>query len=181
MARTIALFGGSFDPPHLGHVLCATWAQAVSGADEVWVLPVARHRYDHKRALLPWEARWALCQAAFGDLGFCRLRDDELGNPSGSTFDLLSRLRPAHPDVRWLLVGGTDTQRDLPNWHRGDELLRLVEVVAVPRRGFDAGDHALPCISSTEVRRRLAAGEPVDGLLPRRVADLIHQQGWYAG
>jgi nicotinate-nucleotide adenylyltransferase len=174
----VALFGGSFDPPHLGHVLAATWARLVGGVDEVWILPVARHAYG--KPVSPWDRRWALCSAAFGPLGFARLRDDELRNPDGYTITLLERLRVDHPDTAFSLVGGTDTSRDMVNWHRGAELARLVDVIAVPRRGFDESHPAaLPAISSTLVRERLARGDEARDLLPAAVADLISRGGWY--
>lgn len=173
----IALFGGSFDPPHLGHVLAATWAFSAGGADEVWVLPVAEHAY--RKALAPWAQRWALCQAAFNGLGFVRLRDDELRNPGGYTFNLLAALRRDHPGHRWSLVGGTDTAQDLRNWHRGDELATQIAVIAVPRRGFVDQEQALPAISSSAVRARLAQGQDVTGRVPAAVARLVADQGWY--
>lgn len=175
--QRIALFGGSFDPPHLGHVLCATWAYAASGVDRVWVLPSARHPYA--KALSPWDQRWRMCQAAFGGLGFVELRDDELRNPSGYTIDLVEALAVRHPGTRWSLIGGTDTARDLPNWHRGTELAKLVEVIAVPRRGFDQATAALPDISSREIRRRRQAGQPIDELVPVLVNELIQSGHWY--
>lgn len=175
---TIALFGGSFDPPHLGHVLAAAWARLCGGADRVWVLPAANHPYA--KALSPWTQRWELCRLAFADLPFAEVRDDELRS-SGYTIDLVEQLTRAHPGHRWLLVGGTDTARDLPNWKRGAELARLVEVLRVPRGGLDDHPGALPAISSTLVRERLRAGGDVAGLLPRAVADEIARQGWYTG
>jgi nicotinate-nucleotide adenylyltransferase len=173
---TIALFGGSFDPPHLGHVYAALYARAVGGADEVWVLPAANHPYA--KALTPWEQRWRLCRLAFADLPFARLRDDELRS-SGYTVDLVERLAREHPGHRWLLVGGTDTARDLPNWRRGTELARMIAVLAVPRGGLDAHPGALPAISSTEVRTRIGSGQSLDGLVPTAVAQLISDEGWY--
>ncbi len=174
----IALFGGAFDPPHLGHVLAATWAMSCAEVDEVWILPVAKHAYG--KPMLPWPQRWELCRAAFSGLGFARLRDDELRNPEGYTFTLVERLRAAHPGHRWLLVGGTDTHRDLANWYRGADLARLVEVIAVPRRGYDdAHPAALPAISSTQVRERLRVGRPADDLLPAPVARILAINDWY--
>ena len=174
----IALFGGSFDPPHLGHVLAATWARQVGGVDEVWVLPVARHAYG--KILAPWAQRWKLCQAAFAPLEFARLRDDELHNPEGYTITLIERLRQAHPQAKFSLVGGTDTSRDLVHWHRGAELATLIDVIAVPRRGFDdSHPDALPAISSTLVRERLKRGEAVNDVVPAAVATLIAANGWY--
>jgi nicotinate-nucleotide adenylyltransferase len=171
-----ALFGGSFDPPHLGHLLCAVWAQAVSACDAVWILPAARHPYA--KPLTPLHQRLALCRAAFAGLAWAEVRDDEARNPSGYTVDLVESLRAAHPQRQWLLVGGTDTAADLPNWHRGAELARLVEVIPVPRGGYRDGI-ALPTISSSAVRARLADGAGVEHLLPAAVAALIAREGWY--
>jgi len=159
-------------------VLAATFAHAVGRLDEVWILPVARHAYG--KPISAWERRWALCQAAFAGLGFARLRDDELRNPEGYTWTLIQRLRVEHPTVRWALVGGTDTSRDVLNWHRGAELTAQVDIIAVPRRGFDEADPAaLPAISSSLVRGILARGEDARGLLPAGVADRIAAEAWY--
>lgn len=176
----IALFGGSFDPPHLGHVLAAVTARSRAGVDAVWVLPVARHPYG--KQLAPWAQRWALCQAAFAPLGsWISVRDDELANSSGFTFDLVTSLAAANPGHHWCLIGGSDTATDLPNWHRGKELAQLIEVIAVPRRG-QGGDHddaAIPAISSSRIRHDLAAGTSVERLVPAAVATLIGQNHWY--
>ncbi len=177
-AQRIALFGGSFDPPHLGHVLAASYAIAVANVDEVWILPVAKHPYGKPSS--PWAQRWELCQAAFGKLGFARLRDDELRNPDGYTFTLLESLEKLHPGTAWFLIGGTDTSADMINWYRGRELLELVEVIAVPRRGFDdAKISALPGISSSLVRERLQRDQSVDDLVPDAVRQMIEKRGWY--
>jgi nicotinate-nucleotide adenylyltransferase len=108
------------------------------------------------------------------------VRDDELRNISGFTIDLIEGLARAHTGHRWLLVGGTDTAADMPKWKRGAELMNLVEVIAVPRRGYDdANPAALPAISSTLVRTRLAAGDPCRDLLPAAVAAAVAAGGWY--
>lgn len=173
----IALFGGSFDPPHLGHVLAACFARVVAQVDEVWVLPVAKHAYG--KAISPWEQRWRLCEAAFAQLPFVRLCADERDNASGYTLDLIEQLRTKHPLNRWLLVGGTDTARDLLNWHRGPELITMIEVIPVPRRGYDDHPAALPQISSSLIRERLARKDDIRPLVPPRVAELIAEKKWY--
>ena len=172
----IALFGGSFDPPHLGHVYAAVHAHLVGEAAEAWVLPSAKPPYP--KALQPWAQRWALCRLAFADLPFVHLRDDELRS-TGFTIDLLGLLAASNPGVDWLLVGGTDTARDLPNWKQGDELARRLRVHAVPRGGLDQHPGALPAISSSLIRERLAAGGSTEGLLPAAVARMIRDKGWY--
>jgi len=173
---TIALFGGSFDPPHLGHVYAALHARLVGGADRVWALPSMKHPYA--KELRPWEQRWELCRLAFADLPFVELRDDELRS-TGFTVDLVEALVRDHPGNTWLLVGGTDTATDMPSWRRGADLARLVRVHAVPRGGLDSHPGALPAISSSLVRRLLASGGEVAGLVPARVAQRIAAGGWY--
>ncbi len=177
MAR-IALFGGSFNPPHFGHVLAACMARC-HGADQVWVLPAARHPYS--KNLAPWDQRWALCRAAFEPLGpWCVVRPDELDNPNGYTVDLVEALARQHPEHQWQLVGGTDTARDLHRWHRGADLAALVSVIAIPRRGWDdTHPAALPAISSSDVRTAIAQGEAWENRVPPAVADLIHRHHWY--
>lgn len=177
-AQRIALFGGSFDPPHLGHVLAAAYAFSVGDVDEVWVMPVAKHAYG--KPLSPWKQRWELCQAAFGKLGFVKLHDDELKNPDGYTHTLIESLHDQHPNAAWFLIGGTDTSADMVNWYRGRELLDLVEIIAVPRRGFDKTHaSAIPDISSSAIRDRLQRDQPVDDLLPAAVLQLIQKNNWY--
>ncbi len=175
----IALFGGSFDPPHLGHVLAAVHARSVGGCAEVWVLPSAVHPWA--KALSPWDRRWILCQEAFAPLGpWCRVRDDERGNPSGFTYDLVVKLRAENPEADFLLMGGSDTKQQLPAWYRGEELARIIGIHVVPRGGHDAGISALPPVSSTLVRKLLAARDPaVAELLPRAVHERVIDQGWY--
>ena len=169
----IALFGGAFDPPHLGHVLAATYARVRHGVEAVWVLPTCRHPWG--KATTPFAQRLAWCRAAFADLPFVAVRDDEQDNASGTTWDLLDRLEAAHPRARFALLGGSDTGRDMASWHRGGELSRRLPVLVVPRRGQggDADPAALPAISSSLVRQRLAEGKPIDDLLPAAVARLI--------
>ncbi|MBA3708919.1 MAG: nicotinate-nicotinamide nucleotide adenylyltransferase [Planctomycetes bacterium] len=173
----IALFGGSFDPPHWGHVLAATYAYVSGRVDAVWVMPVDRHAYD--KPLAPWDQRWDLCLQAFAGLGFVSIRDDERRNEGGFTYNLVVRLRQENPDVSWCLVGGSDTTQDMQRWHRGAELARMVEVIAVPRRGWDDHPAALPEISSSAIRQLLAQGEPIARLVPPRVAERIATMRWY--
>jgi nicotinate-nucleotide adenylyltransferase len=173
----IALFGGSFNPPHLGHVLASCYARVVAQVDEVWVLPVAQHAYD--KPMAPWSQRWQLCAAAFAQLPFVTMHDDELLNAAGYTFDLVQLLKARYPGHHWLLVGGSDTMSDMANWHRGAELAQQIGVIAVPRRGYDEHPAALPAISSSLVRDRCAAGMDIMDLVPPGVAHLINQHQWY--
>jgi len=176
--KRVALFGGAFDPPHLGHVLAAVWARSIAGVDAVWVLPVAEHPYG--KPVTPFAQRLRLCELAFADLPFVSVRSDERDNPGGRTFTLLEHLQATYSDTRFALVGGTDTERDLPNWYRGQDLLAAVDIIAIPRRGYDdVHPGALPAISSSLVREALRTGASTEGLLPTSVAEAITTLGWY--
>ncbi|TVR17739.1 MAG: nicotinate-nicotinamide nucleotide adenylyltransferase [Planctomycetota bacterium] len=174
----IAIFGGSFDPPHMGHVYAAVHARLHAQVDAVWVFPVAHHPYG--KVLSPFSQRLRLAQAAFADFPFVSVREDESDNPQGHTITLIELLQQRHPQHQWLLIGGSDTAADLDNWHRGNELRSIVEVHPIPRRGWDEHDPAaLPAISSTMVRERLAMGTSVAHLIPQEVTRLIDQHRWY--
>lgn len=175
----IALFGGSFNPPHLGHLLCVAYAYAIAEIDQVWIMPAANHPYG--KELLAWEHRWQLCQAAFAGLEYVHIRDDELRNDRGRTIDLLQQLQTQHPNNEWCFIGGTDTKADMPNWYCGQELLQQLHVIEIPRQGYDhESAAALPAISSSTVRERIAKGENIHDIVPAAVATLIEQHQWYA-
>lgn len=175
----IALFGGAFDPPHIGHVLCAAYALQAAAIDNVWVLPSFEHPYG--KQMQPFAQRLAWCRLAFADVRRCEVHDDEASNAGGRTITLLAGLTQRHPEHAFWLIGGTDTEHDLPNWYRGAELASMLAgVVAVPRRGYDdAHPGALPAISSTMIRERIATGETLDGLVPAAVTAAINSSGAY--
>jgi nicotinate-nucleotide adenylyltransferase len=147
--RNIALFGGSFHPPHLGHVLCATYARVMRHVEEVWVLPAVKHPYA--KTLPKYALRRLWCEAAFADLPFVTIRDDEQENPTGRTWDLIDILEVKHPELRFALIGGSDIAADIRNWYRGNELCERIDLIPVPRGGFTQ-DISLPEISSSAIR-----------------------------
>src|SRR5438445_11763492 len=105
----IALFGGSFDPPHVGHLLAAAYVLATEPVDELWFVPVAGHPLG-KPLHAPFEHRAELCELAIADLGLRRARasrvEAELGG-EGRTVDLLEHLHRAPPAHRWAPVLGS--------------------------------------------------------------------------
>jgi len=105
------------------------------------------------------------------------LRDDPL---CGRTARTLEHLVERHPGRRFALLVGADILPETPRWYRWDRVKELARVVVVGRQGYPGGvSPALPAISSTEIRDRLARGEPVDGLLPSRVLEYLRSHGLY--
>jgi nicotinate-nucleotide adenylyltransferase len=198
----VGLLGGSFNPPHAGHLEVARAVRAALGLDEVWLVPAARppHKPDHPE-MAPAEDRLAMSRlAAEGDgLGVC---DVELARSGPSyTIDTVRELKAAHPGTRFAWLIGADSVDELPTWRRAGELLREVDVVVVTRPGHDLeqnlavvaralGPEAAAALrrfvveveapdSSTEIRRRIRAGEPWEDRVPPRVAEFIRARGLY--
>lgn len=185
--RRVALFGGSFNPPHVGHVMVATWLLSTGKADEVWLVPAGTHAFG--KSLAPFADRVAMARAAVAPLGD-RVRVEEVeGERDGTsyTIDTVEILRARHPDVRFSLVVGTDILVERPKWKEFDRLLTLVDLLIVRRAGVAGSEKddpknpspLFPEVSSTDIRARLAEGKSVEGLVPRAVLDEIGARRLY--
>jgi nicotinate-nucleotide adenylyltransferase len=196
-AVTLGLLGGSFDPIHLGHVAAAEAALRLRGLDRVLIVPAGQA--PHKRpGAAPFEHRLAMARLAAKGRAGLEVLDLE-GRRAGPSYtvDTLQELRRLHPGAALELLVGADMLLDLPGWHRAEEVVRLARVVAFGRPGaasdaarrtfeaaFGKGLHVWLAFepleaSSTEIRRRLRAGEPVTGLLDPAVEGYIRSHGLY--
>ncbi|MBN1334942.1 MAG: nicotinate-nicotinamide nucleotide adenylyltransferase [Deltaproteobacteria bacterium] len=172
----IGVYGGSFDPPHVGHALVAGWLLWTGRVDEVWLVPAFAHAFD--KPLSPFDRRVALCQALAADVDPSRIHVDavEAGLPVPSyTLGTLEILAARRADARLRLVVGADVLDQVDHWHAWDEIRQRFPVIVAGRAGWPPvpGSPTFPDVSSTEIRRRLAAGEPVDGLVTSRVARML--------
>src|SRR3954463_16307662 len=178
----IALFGGSFDPPHVGHLLAATYVLATEPVGELWLVPVNEHPFG-RRLAPPFEHRFELCQAMISDAGLDRARVSRIEAELGGevrTVDLLEHLRRTHPEHSFALVVGSDLAGERSQWKRFDRILELARLIELKRGGFEGGTGAvLPEVSSTEVRALLASGGDASRLVPREVLRLIRAAGTY--
>ena len=180
----IALFGGSFDPPHVGHLLAAAYVLATEPVDELWFVPVAGHPLG-KPLRAPFEHRAELCELAIQELGLSRARvsriEAELGG-EGRTVDLLEHLHRKYPDRQWALVLGSDLATERPQWKRFDRIEQLARIIPLERAGFPVSGGAgalLPQVSSSAVRALLASGGDASHLVPRAVLRAIDAAGTY--
>ncbi len=164
----IAVYGGSFNPPHLGHAMVASWVVWSGRADAVWLMPCASHAFA--KDLADFGARLALCEALADLLGDrVRVCDVERDLPSPNyTWDTLCALRQANPQHDLSLVVGADTLEQVHLWHRWEDLSREFTPIVVGRQGYPAveGAPCFPDISSSEVRELLGTGRAVDHLVP---------------
>jgi nicotinate-nucleotide adenylyltransferase len=175
----VAVYGGSFNPPHLSHQLAIACVLSTARVDEVWVVPTFKHPFD--KLLAPFDDRVRMCERAA--VPFARVRvvriEEELGGES-YTLRTLKVLTERHPEHTFALVIGADLVAERERWHGWSELSKLGRFIVVGRQGAPSpGGVELPAISSTEVRRRLKSGEPVDNLVDARVLDYIAERGLY--
>lgn len=197
----VGILGGTFNPPHLAHLVCAQEAHAQLGLDRVLLMPAGEP--PHKR-VAPGdpspEQRFELCRlAAAGDerLEVSRL---ELERPGRSyTADTLRLLRERRPDDELVFIVGGDMAASFPSWHEPEAVLALATLAVAERRGTvrAAIERALAPlagaervayfdmpridISSSELRARVAQGRPIRYLVPDAVAEAIAAEGLYHG
>jgi len=182
---SIGLYGGAFDPPHVGHVAVVRSAKEELDVDRLVVL--VSERPGHKDVHLPVEARLELVRAAFPD-------DEVRLDPYPRTIDLLRAEDFDDP----LFVVGADQFCDFLSWKEPDAVLELARLAVATRPGFPRERldtvvarlgrpervvfFEIPPIpvASREIRTLAAAGAPLDGLVPDGVAELIRRHGWYA-
>jgi nicotinate-nucleotide adenylyltransferase len=171
---TVAILGGVFDPPHLGHVALAEGARDQLGAHRLLVL--VAERPGHKGVVADPATRLHLAQLALGRFGEVRLDDHPY------TVDLLRDERFDDP----VFVLGADEWSTFASWKEPDEVRKLTRIAVAARPGHPPpqGDVEIlridqHPISSREIRARLAEGRPVDDLVPAEVARAIEQLGVY--
>jgi len=179
------IFGGSFDPIHLGHLLLARTALEELALDRILFVPA--NLSPHKTGTRPATAadRLAMVQCAIdGQAGFA-VNDLELRRPPPSyTVDTLRALHTAHPDDEFTLLIGQDHVATFETWREPDEIRRLARIAVLTRAGT-ALPHGWPVvrrlidISSTDIRTRTAAGRSIRYLTPDAVCDYIHTHRLY--
>jgi len=177
----IAIFGGSFNPPHVAHQLACTYVLATARprVERVWMVPAFKHPFDKR--LAPFEDRVAMCERAarvFGGRVEVSRVEEELGGDS-YTLRTMKALGARHAEHQFALVIGADLVAERERWHGWSELSTLVPFIVVGRSGAGEGDVALPPVSSTDVRARIAAGQPIDALVDAGVAEYIAERGLY--
>src|SRR5205823_4631444 len=117
----IALFGGSFDPPHVGHLLAASYVLATEPIDELWLVPVERHPFA-KPLVGSYDHRVELCERLAAQLPRTHVSRAEEESGQVRTVDLLEWLQRKHPQTRWALVLGTDLDAATPQVKRFDRV-----------------------------------------------------------
>jgi nicotinate-nucleotide adenylyltransferase len=196
----LGILGGTFNPPHLGHLVCAQEAYVQLGLDRVMLIPARVPPHKPVEDEPGPEHRLELCRLAVnGDerLAVSGLEIERAG-PS-YTVDTLKELKSQVPESGLFLIVGGDVAAGMPSWHEPERVLALATVAVAKRRGTSKAsvDAALQAIrggeraqyfqmprigiSSTMVRTRARAGEPIKYIVPDAVAGYIEEHGLYGG
>ncbi|HEX2094460.1 MAG TPA: nicotinate-nucleotide adenylyltransferase [Longimicrobiaceae bacterium] len=186
----IGVFGGTFDPPHHGHLIVAGDVHAALGLTRLLFVPAAVPPHKQRTVRASAGVRLEMVRAAIrGDDRF-EVEDLELRRPGPSyTVDTLRVLRERFPGAEIFFLIGADNVPEIPSWREPEEILRLARLVAVPRGCEEAEVQAsfpvlaVPVtrigISATEIRRRVGAGECIRYLVPDAVREIISREGLY--
>lgn len=202
MSRKLGVFGGTFDPIHLAHLIVAEQARDQLGLDKLILLPAAIPPHKQQREISDGKHRLEMTRLAAADNPAFEVSDLELRRKGLSyTAETLRLLHEEHPDDELFLLLGGDSLADLPNWYRPNEIRRLATLAVAARPGAaiqQPGD--LPIISSdsdgkgvlvvnipqmeissTDIRQRIAVGRSIRYLVPAAVEAYIVAHGLYTG
>ncbi len=191
MLQRIGLFGGTFDPPHIGHLVAAINVRHSLGLDQV-ILMVANDPWQKQgtRAISPASDRIALVRAAVSGVDGLIAGDDEIrrGGPS-FTADTLAQLAAKYPDAELFTILGDDAASGLSTWSRIGEVIAQSQLVVVDRPGAPVTppsefnwlrvESPRLEISSTDLRARFSDGRPLNYLLSKPVLDEIYARRLY--
>lgn len=187
----IGVFGGTFDPVHVGHLVAAQDAWAALGLDRVAFIPAAEPPHKRGRVHSPAELRLAMLRAATADDPRYVVDDVELRRSGPSyTVDTLRELRERDPRGALFLLLGVDQFREFHTWREPETIAELATLVVISRGGVEAAPSPLNVryrrvavtrvdISSTAIRSRVAAGEPIRYLVPDAVEAVIRREALY--
>jgi nicotinate-nucleotide adenylyltransferase len=192
--RRIGVLGGRFDPPHIGHLMIAQEAWWRLGLDELVFVPVGAPA-DRPAPRFPADLRVAMVEGAIDEHPGWRCSRTEVDRPGPSyTAETLAEIAHAHRDAEVWFIMGADRLAGFPQWHDPARILSFARLAVVSRDGVDPSDLAATAaavapgrvdiltapevdVSATMIRERLAAGAPVDYLVPEAVARLLTAEG----
>ncbi len=185
----IALFGGSFDPVHNGHLAVANFIATQTATDEVWFLLSPQNPLKTTQKLTTDEQRLQMLRLAISNNPKFRICDTELSLPKPNyTIDTLTALSQQHPNDEFSLIIGEDNLVIFPQWKAHEKIIENHKIYVYPRSGAHATlthrniEHiAAPMfdVSSSQIRERLQHQQPIDEFVPHSVAEYIVQTNLY--
>jgi nicotinate-nucleotide adenylyltransferase len=186
--KKIGILGGTFDPPHLGHLIIANEVLDQLGLDELKFMPNQEPPHKTRNSKTKPADRLKMLELAIRDHPQFSLETIELERPGRSyTYDTMMELKRKRPGDEYYFIIGADMVEYLPHWHRIDDLIKLVQFVGASRPHFTL-ESAYPIlyvdvpqvdISSTLIRERIKSGKSVKYLLPDKVIHYIEENRLY--
>lgn len=189
--QRIGLFGGSFDPVHLGHLLVAQAAMEELELARLFFVPTAQSPFKPDSKPAPANERLRLLRLALAGKTNCEIDEQEIRRGGVSyTIDTLRDYARRFPQAQLFYLIGADNVTSLPQWREANELARLAEFVAIPRPGEPPANFPPPFrgrtlkgfpfgVSSSQIRARVKAGLPIDALVPPAVAEAVRNNRLY--
>jgi nicotinate-nucleotide adenylyltransferase len=190
------ILGGTFDPPHLGHLVLAAAARRELALERVFFVPAGEPWRKRDSEIAPAEARRAMVAAAIESLAWTELSTIELER-SGPSYSVETAQQLAADGGEWWLILGGDALADLPHWHEPAALMATVRLAVAAREDFDGVPDALLklvpdaaaridrvpmpslAVASTELRARVREGRSTLGLVPEATRAVIDELGLY--
>ena len=189
--KRIGLFGGSFDPVHLGHLLVAQAACEELALERLFFIPAAQSPFKPASEPAPANVRTRMLRLALVGNSNYDMDEQELHRGGVSfTIDTVRDYARRFPQSELFYLIGADHVPTLPKWREAAELARLVTFVVIPRPGEIPAEAPPPFrmkqlggwplkLSSSQIRARVKAGQPIEHLVPFAAAAVIHQKGLY--
>jgi nicotinate-nucleotide adenylyltransferase len=187
----IGIYGGTFDPVHLGHLLVAQAAVEELRLDRLFFVPAAQSPFKAEKKIATAEIRLQLLRLALAGKTDCEIDEQEIRRGGISySIETLRDYAKRFPAAEFFYLIGADNISQLHQWREANELAKLAEFVAIPRPGEIAAEFPKPFrgrilkgfpieISSSQILARVQAGLPVENLVPPFVADAIHAAKLY--
>ena len=192
--QRIGLFGGSFDPVHLGHTMVARAALAEVELDRLFIIPAAQSPFKPEQSPAPAADRLAWLRLAFGDEPRCEIDAQEIERAGVSySIDTVRNYEARFPEAELFYLIGADHVPTLPHWREAAALADAVTFVVVPRPGeLEPGMGEFPlsfrgtvlrgkpaAISASDLRKRLRAGQSIENFVPPAVATALNVKHCY--
>ena len=186
--KKVGIIGGTFDPPHHGHLLMASEVLTALQLEEVWFMPTNIPPHKQSEHITNRTDRVEMLRLAIADNPHFKLQLIELEREGPSfTYDTMEILRERYPQYSFYFILGADMVEYLPNWYKIDELVQIVTFVGVKRPGYVFLNNYSICevevlefeVSSSLLRERFKAGKNTMYLLPEKVKNYIEEKGLY--
>lgn len=186
--RKIGILGGTFNPPHIGHMIIADQVKDQLDLEKILFIPSAIPPHQKEKGTISAEHRLAMLERTIGDNASFEIDEIEISRGGKSyTYDTIKELKEKNSDVEFYFIIGADMVEDLPNWYKIDELLEMIQFVAVNRPNYDSKtpypvivvDVPDVDVSSSLIRQKVKDDCSINYLVTPETKEYIESEGLY--